>query len=182
MEYRQAGLRDLEAIANLHAKSWQETYTGILSDEYLDKDVLQDRLDVWRKRLTNKSANQTVLLAEEVNNLLGFICLVKSPSAKTILLDNLHVDSSHKGKGLGKQLIDRALSCLGDLKGQSLYLEVLAKNEDAIRFYERLEGKRTETNVWNSPCGSKVEEFVYVWPSKDELLELLKLKVEVKQE
>lgn len=180
MEYRQAGLRDLNAIANLHAKSWQETYIGILSDEYLDKDVLKDRLDVWRERLINKSANQTVLLAEEASNLLGFICLVKSPSAETILLDNLHVDSSHKGKGLGKQLIDRALSCLGDLKGQSLYLEVLAKNENAIRFYERLEGKRTEVNIWNSPCGSKVEEFVYVWSNVDRLKESLNFKAEIK--
>ena len=175
MEYRQAGLRDLEAIANLHAKSWQETYIGILSDEYLDKDVLQDRLDVWRKRLTNKSANQIVLLAEEVNNLLGFICLVKSPSAKTILLDNLHVDSSYKGKGLGRQLIYRVLSSMGELEGLSLYLEVLAKNENAIRFYEKLEGKRTKTNIWNSPCGSKVEEFVYLWPSALKLRKSLRL-------
>ena len=106
---------------------------------------------------------------------------MKESGEETILLDNLHIDSNHKGKGLGRQLIDRALSSLGNLKGQSLYLEVLAKNEDAIRFYERLEGKRTETNVWNSPCGSKVEEFVYVWPSTDELLELLKRKVEVNQ-
>jgi ribosomal protein S18 acetylase RimI-like enzyme len=181
VEYRQASLGDLDAIANLHAKSWQETYIGILSDEYLEGNVLQDRLEVWRKRLTNKNKNQTVLLAEEANNLLGFICLVKESGEETILLDNLHIDSSHKGKGLGRQLIDRALSSLGDLKGLSLYLEVLAKNEDAIRFYERLEGKRTETNVWNSPCGSKVEEFVYVWPSADEFLELLKRKVEVKQ-
>lgn len=181
MEYRQAGLGDLDAIANLHAKSWQETYIGILSDKYLEGNVLQDRLDVWRKRLTNKNENQTVLLVEEVSKLLGFICLMKEPGEETILLDNLHIDSSHKGEGLGRQLIDRALSSLGDLKGQSLYLEVLAKNEDAIRFYERLEGKRTETNVWISPCGSKVEEFVYVWPSTDELLELLKRKVEVNQ-
>ncbi|KJZ15073.1 hypothetical protein TW85_05495 [Marinomonas sp. S3726] len=181
MEYRQASLGDLDAIANLHAKSWQETYTGILSDEYLEGNVLQNRLDVWRKRLTNKNENQTVLLAEEANNLLGFICLMKAPSAKTILLDNLHIDSSHKGKGLGRRLIDRALSSLGDLEGVSLYLEVLAKNKNAINFYEKLEGKRTKANVWNSPCGSKVEEFVYVWPSTDALLELLKCKVEVKQ-
>ena len=64
MEYRQASLGDLDVIANLHAKSWQETYIGILSDEYLEGNVLQDRLEVWRKRLTNKNKNQTVLLAE----------------------------------------------------------------------------------------------------------------------
>ena len=175
MEYRQADLRDLEAIANLHAKSWQETYIGILSDEYLDKDVLQDRLDVWRERLAYKNANQTVLLVEEANNLLGFICLKEEASAETILLDNLHVDSSYKGKGLGRQLIDRALSRLGDLKGQSLYLEVLAKNENAIRFYEKLEGKRIKTNIWSSPCDSKVEEFVYLWPSALKLRKSLRL-------
>lgn len=181
MEYRLANLSDLKNVASLHAKSWQQTYSGILSDEYLDKKVLEDRLGVWHERLAHKNGNQTLLLAEENNNLLGFICLMEEPEKERVLLDNLHVDESYKGRGIGKELIARALASLDGLKGRGLYLEVLAKNENAIRFYERLKGVCTESNTWSSPCGNDVKEFVYFWPSAVELLELLKRKVEIKQ-
>ena len=48
--YRIATANDIEAIANLHALSWQNSYRGMLSDDYLDNHVLADRIQVGRKK------------------------------------------------------------------------------------------------------------------------------------
>ena len=51
VEYREARASDAEAIANLHARSWRESYRGSFRDEFLDGDLPGERLRVWRERL-----------------------------------------------------------------------------------------------------------------------------------
>lgn len=40
---RQATIKDVAVIAELHAASWRQSYRGVLSDEYLARDVVADR-------------------------------------------------------------------------------------------------------------------------------------------
>ena len=49
--YRAATYEDRVTIAALHADSWRVTYRGVYRDEFLDRDVLQDRIGVWEGRL-----------------------------------------------------------------------------------------------------------------------------------
>jgi len=44
---RPTEVRDVEAIAALHADSWRRNYRGAYLDSYLDGDVVTDRLRVW---------------------------------------------------------------------------------------------------------------------------------------
>jgi hypothetical protein len=46
LEYRNAVVSDTEQIALLHADSWRETYRGMMRGEFLDGDVMQNRLSV----------------------------------------------------------------------------------------------------------------------------------------
>ena len=62
MEIRVAEYKDYERIAQLHADSWKIYYRGILADQYLDQDVLEDRSVIWQTRLINPPFNQHVLL------------------------------------------------------------------------------------------------------------------------
>jgi hypothetical protein len=52
VQYRPATERDIAAIAALHADSWRRNYRGAYSDEFLDRDVFEDRRAVWSERLT----------------------------------------------------------------------------------------------------------------------------------
>ena len=63
MNYRIATKSDAERIARLHADSWRRTYRGLLQDEFLDGDVVTNRLAVWNDRLGNERTNQFVLIA-----------------------------------------------------------------------------------------------------------------------
>ncbi len=46
---------DVATIAALHADSWRSVYRGILSDEFLDADLIANREALWHKRLSELS-------------------------------------------------------------------------------------------------------------------------------
>lgn len=163
--YRVATKADQDAIAQIHAKSWQENYRGSFPDEYLDNEVLADRMAVWSKRFSNASHKQYILVAEENNELCGFVCLYLHDDSKWgSLLDNLHVVSSHKGRGIGKaltlQVIDWARQ---QVPKAGVYLWVLTDNAHAIQFYERLGGKNVEQSFHEMPGGGTTAVYRYVW-------------------
>jgi len=43
IEIRPVTFRDAEVVAALHAASWRDAYRGILTDAYLDGDILGER-------------------------------------------------------------------------------------------------------------------------------------------
>ena len=54
---RPANINDVESIAKVHVQGWQETYGGLVSDEYLDSPTLlqtrqQTRQQIWTQLLT----------------------------------------------------------------------------------------------------------------------------------
>ena len=51
INFRIATKTDAAIIAALHAQSWQQHYHNVLSKEYLNGPILQERLEVWTKRL-----------------------------------------------------------------------------------------------------------------------------------
>jgi hypothetical protein len=100
MIYREATSKDSEQVALLHARSWKENYRGILREEYLNHEVEQDRLKVWRERLEHPKDNQYILLAEDNNIICGLACVYANHDPVWgSLLDNLHVLSTYKGQG-----------------------------------------------------------------------------------
>ena len=53
-------------------------------------------------------------------------------------IQNLGIVPAHRGKGLGSQLLIRALKGFRDVGLEFATLEVTAKNESALRLYERM--------------------------------------------
>jgi GNAT superfamily N-acetyltransferase len=140
VNYRAAVRDDAQAIANLHAESWRATYRGSYRDEFLDGPVFQDRLYVWEKRLSAPAVNQYVVLAEDERGVVGFGCAFGGDSEQWgSLLDNLHVRPALHRNGVGTRLISEvARWCTANYPDRGLYLWVVATNQQARRFYERL--------------------------------------------
>ncbi len=174
ISFEQATTADVLAIAMLHSNSWRENYKGIVSDDYLENQVEQNRIDTWQSRFDDPKSNQWVLLAKADNELVGFICLYgEHHSQHGTIIDNLHVDSNFKGRGIGTQLLIKGAEWAKEYYPQSaVYLEVLSKNSAAIGFYQSLGGKHIGNAIWNAPCGTKVEELLYQWGRPESLLML----------
>ena len=57
---------------------------------------------------------------------------------KTLYIDDLCVDEKFRGKGIGKELYEAALSLAKEKGCYNLTLNVWSCNESAIRFYESM--------------------------------------------
>lgn len=164
--YRDAQAGDAAAIAGLHARSWRESYRGAFTDEFLDGDLLGERLAVWRARLDPPPRNQLVVMAVEGASLEGFVCAVGAEDPHWgSLIDNLHVAAPAKRRGIGSELMRRAGTWLDRHHPESsVYLWVLEANSAARRFYEQLGARNAGTVVMETHGGAIVRSCRYVWP------------------
>lgn len=121
MFLRTALTSDASAIAWLHAQSWRIAYRGILSDDYLDGPLFENRLAVWQQRLReDDSQQQLVLLTGKRDCLSGFVCAHLDADPKWgALLDNLHVHPDHRRCGLGRRLMAAAAQWVKQQRPQS---------------------------------------------------------------
>ncbi|MCY9852137.1 GNAT family N-acetyltransferase [Vibrio mediterranei] len=173
MEFRVAEYSDYQSVAELHAVSWQKAYKGIMRQSYLDESVLEDKQLIWQTRLLNPPFSQHVIIAEHQGELAGFICLFGNHNVEFgTIIDNLHVRASAQGKGVAKKLIALAMEWASKYyPDNGVFLEVLADNANAIKFYESIGANRALKQRGESPCGRHVDEFIYVWKNPEALME-----------
>jgi ribosomal protein S18 acetylase RimI-like enzyme len=149
--FRRAGPADAPAVAHLHADSWRRHYRGAYSDEFLDGDVVADRLAVWSDRLGTADPRRCTILAED-GGLIGFAnTFLDHDPEWGALLDNLHVAGSHQRRGIGAQLLALTGEAVAGRSG--LYLWVLEQNAAAQAFYEAHGGRRVERCPVEPPGG-----------------------------
>jgi ribosomal protein S18 acetylase RimI-like enzyme len=161
--------KDIETIAKLHALSWQNSYRGMLTDDYLDNHVLTDRIEVWTQRINEPVENQIIILKEIDNTVVGFVCAYGSQIDEFgTFIDNLHVLPTYKGKGIGRDLM-REVShwSLQYFNQPKLYLKVLEDNHAARFFYEKVGGIKQASFSETMPGGANVRVWRYVWEKFD---------------
>jgi len=172
MKIRDATPDDAGRIAELHAASWRTACRGMLSDTYLNGDLVGERTILWIERLTNPEPKQRVLVAEVDQTMAGFACAYGSndPQLGT-LLDNLHVIQEFQGQGIGAGLMSEIASwCIKELPGEGLFLWVLETNLRARGFYERRGGAIIAKDTWFPPDGGAIPSLCYAWKNLERLL------------
>jgi GNAT superfamily N-acetyltransferase len=157
---------DAAAIALLHAQSWRSAYRGLLTDEYLDDQVLHDRTAFWSKRFgAPNPERRLVLKALDESTLLGFVCvLLDEEPAWGARLDNLHVVPGHKGTGVGYALFQAAREWTARAQPEwSMHLWCIERNVVARRFYDRQGGRIVESATRPIAQGLCLPELRYLW-------------------
>lgn len=162
---RQATLEDADALARLHANSWRQTYRGQLTDAFLDGPILEDRLALWRERLTQPSLHQGIWVATRADVPVGLACAYAQHDPQWgTLLENLHVAHEHKRQGVGQLLFATVRQwAMHSSQAPWLHLWVLASNHAAQRFYQGLDAEHKESGTWHAPDGSCLAQLCYVW-------------------
>ena len=166
IEYRPAKPSDADAIALLHTRSWRENYRGAFHDAFLDGDLPEERLRVWRKTLDHPPENQFVQIAADGADLVGFVCAYGAHDPQWgSFVDNLHVGNAAKGTGIGSSLMRQAGAWLASLYPDlGVYLWVLETNSSARRFYEGLGAQNAGVSVMETHGGAVVRSCRYTWP------------------
>lgn len=110
-----------------------------LDDLELMKDSLYSDFDnFWSYNVLKQeleSENTTYVVAKENNEVIGFAGIMTCLDEAT--LNNIVVKKSHRGKGIGGELLETLIEICSDLNMKSLTLEVDVSNEPAINLYKK---------------------------------------------
>ena len=136
---------DAEGIAEVHVRSWQATYVGVVPQAVLDQMSVERRAAFWRETVTRSlddatdAGERVWVAAREGGGVAGFASI--GPARDRDLphgageLFTIYVAPESLSAGIGRRLLEAAV---GDLtvSHDPLVLWVLTDNERARRFYE----------------------------------------------
>ena len=137
VQIRPAVPADAEQLAEVHVRSWQAAYRGMLPDEFLDRLDIDGRVERWRTRLAQQQAPATTTVAVVAGRLVGFASV--GPSRDDDLspvdwleLNTIYLVPSAWGTGVGSRLLRAALE-----EGRQYFLWVFTANHRARAFYRK---------------------------------------------
>ena len=142
---REASIEDAAAIADLHVRSWQVAYRGIVPDAILDGFSIASRRDFWTRTIRRAAADPSeearIWVIEETGLVRGFAATRPSrdedATPGTGEVNSIYLAPEAWGRGLGATLLAQATDDLESRGWAPLVLWVIEANAGARRFYER---------------------------------------------
>lgn len=130
---RRAAVGDAEALAEVHVRSWQAAYAGILPEEFLDNLDRERRVRWWRRFI----GDGAMVHVSEADGVVGFCTAGDSVENGWGEVFAIYVHPEHWGAGHGRQLLMAGESGLAATGHEKALLWVLEANSRGRRFYER---------------------------------------------
>lgn len=134
-------LEDQKGMAKIKVDSWQNTYKGIIEQEYLDNlnyDIQEskyiDSFDEYKN---------TVLVAEhnDTKEIIGYACFsTEENEFADCELISLYLSPKETKKGIGTCLFREVIKELKKYNKKTMILWCIRENKNAIKFYEKLGG------------------------------------------
>ncbi len=154
MLVRLAEPADAQAVAEVHVRSWQAGYRGLIDGDYLDGLSVQDRADSYDFAGAGPHANLTAVAV--VDGIGGFVTVrALNDPPRTGELRALYVDPPLWGRGLGHALVVEAQRLLAERGCAEAVLWLLSGNARAARFYAAHgwsdDGGRDRVDSWGAP-------------------------------
>jgi L-amino acid N-acyltransferase YncA len=139
MTIRQATEKDATDIARIHVDTWGIAYNGIVPDSHLSRLSKTDRAKRWARTLSGSSEGTRVAVAPD-GRVIGWTSFGPSRDNDGQGIGELYaiyLDPAHWGQGIGKALMNDAVSRLYEDGFASITLWVLQENTRTRAFYER---------------------------------------------
>lgn len=144
MEIALASIEDSKELSYLKKKVWETTYRGIYSDQKIDNYNYEERQNKFEKMI--KDDNQEVYVCKEKNKIIGYMIvgtpLHESINGYSLTINDLGIEESYRGKGIGKMFIDIVKS-----KNKKFFNCCNYYNIKAQKFYEKMGGKIIKTSI-----------------------------------
>lgn len=134
---RNATAVDIPGIADVHVRTSQSAYRGLVPEDALTAMIPEDPLPMWERLLTDPPDMYGVLVAESAGRLAGFCSFGPARDGEAFELDTIYVDPAAQGPGAGTTLLHAAEAAMQDARATSAELWVLEGNQHAQRFYRK---------------------------------------------
>lgn len=138
------------AMSLIHALGWRDTYRGYVPDEYMAKEITDDRwVPVFRKNFESGDCRGLLLYRHSVpvacinyckarksNYNAGEICSFDNTGYEDWgEIASFYTHPRERGKGYGGLLFEEALRRLKETGFENAFVFVLRENERARKFY-----------------------------------------------
>jgi ribosomal protein S18 acetylase RimI-like enzyme len=179
VELRDARRGDELAVAELHVRSWQEAYRGLMPDEFLDRLDPRDRVGRYTFGSGDEGAPATVLATvggegaggdpsltngevrpgsppAPFERVAGFVTFGRSRDEDAVGVGEvyaLYVDPNRHRGGVGRMLMAESRRRLVADGFEEAILWVLQGNDRARSFYEREDWRPDGTSRVEEPYG-----------------------------
>ena len=131
-----AGLHDLPAIAELAAKIWREHYPGIITHAQIDYMLARGYdIEVMRREIELEDIHYDLCIVG--NETAGFISYGPGPQPGELKVHKLYLFGSYHGRGLGRLMLQHALTYTAENGCHTVVLNVNKYNGKAIAMYKR---------------------------------------------
>jgi GNAT superfamily N-acetyltransferase len=170
-DIRRASVADVEAIAELHGRSFLAAYPDLSRTIATINQGLSRRVTLWTERIDRPPTGCATFVANEDFRIHAFIHVGPSRDdddqrGGTGQIFSIHVDPPRWGSGIGKRLLDHALDFLRSSGFSEAMLWVVAGNSRARQFYEALGWRpdgmqRKEILAVEGPDGDEVDVVRY---------------------
>lgn len=151
IKIRNATLEDVEKVAKIHVDSWHETYTGIISQDYLDN--MKNNLEKRIERMKNEFNLRTMIIVILNDEIVGFSEFVFSNEfSKDLDIDcelcGLYIKNGYKHLGLGSIVFEYVTNLFKEQNKKKMGLWCVKENEPAISFYKKKGGVFTKEKTF----------------------------------
>ncbi len=161
---REATPNDATGIAEVHVRSWQTTYAGILPQEHIDRRTVAVRTSKWNEIL--RVGEQYIFVAcDPAGTIVGFA----SGGASSEPVDGfdaeigtIYILPGAQGRGIGKRLLGAISEALRAEGFQAVWVRVLSDNRSAREFYEKC-GAEVVCETEEEIDGFVYREHFYGW-------------------
>ena len=161
-ETRRAIPDDAVGIADVHAQSWKQAYSGIVPYRALSKMINRRDVDWWAKAIRRS----TVILVAELNGEIAGYATLGPNRVSTFPYQGeiyeIYLKPEFQGIGLGTQLFIDARKELKRRSYKGTVVWVLSDNHPAMNFYENAGGKAIARGSEHFD-DKRLEKIAYVW-------------------
>ncbi|WP_210367574.1 GNAT family N-acetyltransferase [Bacillus sp. REN3] len=173
MQIRKAKKEDALGIAEVHVKSWIETYTGIVSPKFLESLKVEKRLMLWEKILSSANKEKPVFVAvNDKGKIIGFASFGQERTGKFQAegeLYAIYILKEYQRNKLGLRFLHEGIKEMMEIGFLSMLVWVLEENGNR-KFYERLGAEKAGEEL-DTIGGHEHLELAYVWNDLKSLLQ-----------
>lgn len=174
--YKEATKEDALGISYVSAKSWLESYSGIIDQEYLEKrvDTYKEKEERTKKYLD--TMNGKYFVAKDGDRVVGIMAaLYQDDEAYKDYgeIGAIYVLNDYQGIGVGKKLFRIGFETLKSFGYDKVKLECLCGNK-TIYFYKKYLGNVVDTFDYTIKDVGSYKADIVLFNDLDATLDLLK--------
>ncbi len=151
---RLAAQADIPTCAAVHIESCLDIYRFFVSAKALATTLPNNLAAIWAgERLEN---GDFIVMAEDAGEAVG---LVTVRNKATPYIDHFHVAPSRKGEGIGRRLMQAAVTEMLSRGMNHCYLDVADGNDEALSFYKAMGGEvgdDVEGDLFGHPLRARI--------------------------